>query len=273
LPLAARFVHSIGSGRGSRVLLGYRLGAEAVWVVADPARGTAAVDDVPAAELLLEVLEAAGGALSASDAAAPRTGRGPWREAGGAPPWLASAPDPGVIACALAVARPVLAARRAAAGIGGSAAGVPPRSVAARAARRLQTLLGAVPGGPDAALCARADIVLAALGENLDAGTEEAVRAVLARHGGGQPVRGGERCGSTPGAAGDESGPPGGGAAAEALALLEAFEGVVGTGADVARPGARPPPGNAEGRRRRLTPGAGPARPVLLGILEFAGGG
>lgn len=56
LPLAARFVRDPGTDRTSRVLLGYESGGEAVWVVADPRRGTAAVDDGAAAGLLLEVL-------------------------------------------------------------------------------------------------------------------------------------------------------------------------------------------------------------------------
>src|SRR5690606_39541826 len=118
-----------------------------------------------------------------------------------------AAPDAGVIACALAVARPVVAARRAA-GVGG--AGARPRSAAAQAASRLQARLAAVPGGPDPHICARAEAVLDALGRTLDAGTEAALRETLARHGRVAP-------------AGD-----GGGAAAQALALIEALEGVVG---------------------------------------------
>jgi len=215
------------------VLLGYRLGGDAVWVVADPARGTAAVDDVAAAELLLAALGAPDGAGCASSAA------------GGAVP---AGPDPGVVACALAVARPVLAARRAA-GVGG--VGPRPRSAAAQAAHRLQARLAAVPGGPDPDVCARADAVLDALGRSLDAGTEAVLRETLARHGRAAP-------------AGD-----GGGAAAEALALIEALEGVVGLRSGGGLPGARPGPGTAETRRRRSRTGITSAPPVLIGILEF----
>src|SRR5690606_23866318 len=50
------FVRDPGTDRTSRVLLGYESGGEAVWVVADPRRGTAAADDGAAAGLLLEVL-------------------------------------------------------------------------------------------------------------------------------------------------------------------------------------------------------------------------
>src|SRR5690606_8388218 len=251
---------------------------EAVWVVADPARGTAVVDDIAAAELLLEVLgepgraalargasgepaqqsghEARAGArLRAPGRAGVASGRqrgggarradAPSRAAPGDPP---AAPDAGVIACALAVARPVLAAKRAV-GVGG--AGARPRSAAAQAARRLQARLAAVPGGPDPHICARADAVLDALGRSLDAGTEAALREALARHGGAAP-------------AGD-----GGGAAAEALVLIEALEGVVGLGSDTG-PGAQPEAGNAGARRRPARTGTASASPVLIGILEIA---
>src|SRR5690606_22504171 len=127
----------------------------------------------------------AGGRMRGPARAAPaprrRSGGGarraeePSREAPDPP----AAPDAGVIACALAVARPVLAARRAA-GVGG--VGPRPRSAAAQAARRLQARLAAVPGGPAADVCARADAVLDALGRSLDAGTEAVLRETLARH-------------------------------------------------------------------------------------------
>src|SRR5690606_37088202 len=150
-PLAARFVRASGSGRGSRVLLGYRLGGEAVWVVADPARGTAVVDDVAAADLLLEALREPGGAGLARGASgeparqgggaggagggwrgparagpAPPRGRagstGRARGPSGGAPDPPAAPDAGVIACALGVARRGLAAGR-----GGGVGGVGPR--------------------------------------------------------------------------------------------------------------------------------------------------
>src|SRR5690606_16089982 len=281
LPLAAWVVGARSSGRGSRVLLGYRLGGDAVWVVADPARGTAAVDHVAAAELLLEVLREPGGAALArgasreparqggGDGGAGGRMRGPAR-AGPAPPRRRggstrraqgpsrgapdppAAPDAGVIACALAVARPVLAARRAA-GVGG--AGARPRSAAAQAARRLQAWLAAVPGGPDPHICARADAVLDALGRTLDAGTEAGLREALARHSQAAP-------------AGD-----GGGAAAQALALIEALEGVVGLPSGSAPADARPEAGTAEARHRSARTGTASASPVLIGILEFAGAG
>src|SRR5690606_20078015 len=278
LPLAAWVVGARSSGRGSRVLLGYRLGGDAVWVVADPARGTAAVDHVAAAELLLEVLREPGGAALArgasreparqggGDGGAGGRMRGPAR-AGPAPPRRRGgstrraqgpsrgAPDPpaaGGIACARAVARPVLAARRAA-GVGG--AGARPRSAAAQAARRLQAWLAAVPGGPDPHICARADAVLDALGRTLDAGTEAALRETLVRYGRAAPAS------------------DGGGAAAEALALIDALEGVVGLPSGGGPPGVRPEAGTAEARRRRPRTGIASASPVLIGILEFAGVG
>lgn len=55
----------------------------------------------------------------------------------------------------------------------------PPNSPVARAARTLLRTLAAVPGGPDPALCQRADRILATLSRSHDAGTEARLVTVL----------------------------------------------------------------------------------------------
>src|SRR5690606_1793737 len=54
------------------------------------------------------------------------------------------------------------------------------RGIAGRASRRLLDALAAVPGGPDEALCRRADALLAALAAGCPIGAEDAIRAVIA---------------------------------------------------------------------------------------------
>ncbi len=170
-----------------RLLLALAAGEEKRWLVYDVADARIDADpraaDVLAAVALerapsagLERMEAAprpeGGSTDrlppagpASDVR-PRASRVSWRE---------PVPDRRLLDGATAAAERALRAEPLARRLS------PPahRSPAARAARRAIGLLAALPGGPDAALCARADAALGALERVRDAGTETAIAALL----------------------------------------------------------------------------------------------
>lgn len=145
------------------VLVGYTVGPEAVWVVVDENGQVAPDGETRAAEILLA-------ALQRPDAAENDAGQ-----------ITTASPDPaepGTIQRALSVAaRHVRArvARRDPGAVGSLSAHAP----GARAARRLMAELGRIPGGPDAAVCARADVALQWLARPHDAGTEAAIAEAL----------------------------------------------------------------------------------------------
>lgn len=143
-----------------RFLLAYRVGEQAVWIVAELDDGDPATiasvreDEITAAEILLSVLE---------DDEARTTGPE-------APPPQERVDE--VTRAATAVLADRIARSAAPAGV--------PRGIAGRASRRLLDALAAVPGGPDEALCRRADALLAALAAGCPIGAEDAIRAVIA---------------------------------------------------------------------------------------------
>lgn len=144
------------SAASQRVLLAFRVEGRALWLVADPGAGCVREDDAAAAEILLGALAATPGEPLPLDADA--------------------------VSRALRIARAEAGARLALVRANDA---LPPRAPGAVAARRLLATLGAIPGGPDPALCRRADAVLAALARRHDAGTEAALSAVLGQAGGG----------------------------------------------------------------------------------------
>lgn len=131
------------SSAGDRVLLCFD-GPSPAWLVWTAATREAREDDVDAATILDAALRADG----------------------------AVAPDPALLAQACDAAVEVLRLR-------GVRSAPPPRGALATATRRLLSSLGQSRHCPDAALCARADLLLERLEAGLDAGQELALRQAL----------------------------------------------------------------------------------------------
>lgn len=173
-------------GRPRQVLVAYRIGTGvAWWVVEVDRRGRlllARDPDAPAAEILLAALGADAAGPHASPSQAPPKGNTPPPDRRDsvltvpAPRLATLAPDRRLIARALAAVRPKVAERVA---ILSAVPGILAASPRAEAARRILAALAAIPGGPEATLCARADAVLGALAHSLDAGAETALRRAL----------------------------------------------------------------------------------------------
>ncbi len=142
------------AGSTHRVLVAHRVADRSVWSVVEVMTGGRLVPvrdpDAAAAEILLAAL---------SDTGPEQT-----------------APTSSLVARALDAVRPLIAERVAALG---TAPSLRQASVGANIARRLLTGLAAIPGGPEPALCRRADAILAALSRPLDAGTELALRHAI----------------------------------------------------------------------------------------------
>lgn len=145
------------------VLVGYTVGPEAVWVVVDENGQIASDGETRAAEILVAALErpAPGGTPSPPNTAAT----------------TACVQSANILRAIAVAGRHVWArvAHRDPRTVGG----LSPYAPGARAARRLMAELSRIPGGPDPALCARADAVLQWLARPHDAGTEAAIADAL----------------------------------------------------------------------------------------------
>ena len=178
---------AVEPGRPRRVLVAYRIGTRAGWWVVEVdgrVRLSLVRDpDAAAAEILLAALGADAAGTDAFTYQASPEGSTPPPNRRDPTPAAPShnlqtlALDHRLIARALAAVRPKVAERVA---IQGAYPRLGATSPGADAARRILATLAAIPGGPEPALCARADAILAALTRPLDAGAETMLRRALA---------------------------------------------------------------------------------------------
>lgn len=179
-------------GTPLRVLVAHRIGHRPHWAVvtfesSDSARPHAAEDFAAAAEILLAVLEQNVARIDGAGAGEPRVDHREPRPLGAEPCAPAAesnsaAPDQclpctSTLRRALDAVRPLVAERVAM--LEAETDPLPRTAAGASAARALLAALTAVPGGPDASLCDRADRALATLAYRHDAGTETAIRAAI----------------------------------------------------------------------------------------------